>query len=149
MELRGKGQTCGGSHFAVPVDVFRGLRRERSLSRPVSRFKNYLEGLLESIFGWLEIFSYLQWQKASPAVCKHPPSCQKNNGWFLELGGKLTHGRLGAGGLGTEEVHQTSLWLLHHLGLERNGGRRGSRGRVLHFPEVYCCLFWSPGNAQI
>jgi len=51
MGLQGKGQTWGGSWLAVPVDVFRGLTGERSLSRPVSRFKNYLEGPLESIFG--------------------------------------------------------------------------------------------------
>lgn len=51
MGLRGKGQTYGGSQPAIHVDVFRGLRRERLLSRPVSRFKNYLEGPLESIFG--------------------------------------------------------------------------------------------------
>lgn len=28
MRLQGKGQTCGGSQLAIPVDVFGGLRRE-------------------------------------------------------------------------------------------------------------------------
>lgn len=51
MGLQGKEQTCGGSRLAIPVDVCRGLREERSLSRLVVRFKNYLEGSLESIFG--------------------------------------------------------------------------------------------------
>lgn len=30
----------------------------------------------------------------SPAVWKRLPSCQKNDGFSLQLGGKLTHGRL-------------------------------------------------------
>lgn len=165
MGLQGKGQTCGGSQLAIPVEVFRGLRGERSHSRPVSKFRNYLEGPLESIFGWVEIFSYLQWQKASPGVWKHPLSCQKNDGCSLQLGWKLTHGRqqqeLGAaqplcplfwaglpwGRLRTEDIlpqegHQTGLWSLHHLGLERSAEEEGSRGKVLPFPEVHCCLLY-------
>lgn len=46
----GKGQT-GENLLAVPKDVFGGLRGERWLSRVVSSARNYLEGLLESVFG--------------------------------------------------------------------------------------------------
>lgn len=46
----GKGQT-GENLLAIPMDDFGGLRGERWLSRAVSSVRNYLEGLLESVFG--------------------------------------------------------------------------------------------------